>query len=46
MKKQSIILLAFWCSSFFIQAQTVTTFTGGNPDDGIAIDSQGNIYAV
>lgn len=29
-------------TTFF--AQTVTTFTEGTPDDGIAIDSNGNIY--
>jgi len=45
MKKQSILLFAFLCNSFLIQAQNVTTFTGGSPDDGIAIDSQGSIYA-
>ncbi|MDC8004007.1 T9SS type A sorting domain-containing protein [Aureisphaera galaxeae] len=41
-KTITLCLLSF--SSFWLGAQTVTTFTGGTPDDAITIDSNGNIY--
>jgi sugar lactone lactonase YvrE len=47
MKK--IILLIFAASlysSASIYSQTVSTVTGGTPDDAIALDSNGNIYAA
>jgi len=44
MKKTTLLfltaLLAFTCA-----AQTVSTYTDGSPDDAIAIDANGNIYA-
>lgn len=45
MKIITITLLAFSFFTSTVISQTVTTFTGGTPDDGIAIDSNGNIYA-
>lgn len=44
MKKNTLTFFAaiLMATTFF--AQTVTTFTGGTPDDGIAIDNDGNIY--
>lgn len=44
MKKNTLTFLVtvLMATAFF--AQTVTTFTEGTPDDGIAIDINGNIY--
>ena len=44
MKKNTLTILATILMATTIFSQTVTTFTGGTPDDGIAIDSNGNIY--
>ncbi|GAB5401021.1 MAG: hypothetical protein Aureis2KO_26060 [Aureisphaera sp.] len=45
MKLQTITLCFLLMTSFWVTAQTVTTFSGGTPDDAIALDSNGNIYA-
>jgi sugar lactone lactonase YvrE len=45
MKKLFFISATFLIGQFFLQAQTVTTFADGTPDDAIALDSNGNIYA-
>ena len=37
-------MTAFLLGHLFTLAQTVTTFSDGTPDDGIALDIQGNIY--
>lgn len=42
MKKIGLLLILFIGVSGF--TQTVSTFTNGTPDDGIALDSNGNIY--
>ncbi|MEZ4857515.1 MAG: T9SS type A sorting domain-containing protein [Flavobacteriaceae bacterium] len=44
MKNLFFFTTAFLIGQFFLLAQTVTTFTEGTPDDGIALDSNGNIY--
>lgn len=44
MKKTTFIILATLLT-VASSAQTVTTFTDGTPDDAIAIDTDGNIYA-
>lgn len=41
--KRILYFVVLCTTSIF--AQTVTTFPGGTPDDGIAIDSEGNIYS-
>lgn len=41
--KTTILLLALLLSTYGF-SQSVSTFTNGTPDDGIAIDSNGNIY--
>ncbi len=43
MKKTTILLLLGF--SFYSVAQTVSTITGGSPDDSMVIDSEGNFYA-
>ena len=45
MKKNTLTILAAIFMATTIIAQTVTTYTDGTPDDGIAIDSNGNLYA-
>lgn len=42
MKRIIVLLVLFFSLSGF--SQTITTFAGGTPDDGIAIDGNGNIY--
>lgn len=44
MKKLTLTLLIVFVTVFPFYAQSVTTFTDGTPDDGIAIDTNGNIY--
>ncbi|MEM7085619.1 MAG: T9SS type A sorting domain-containing protein [Bacteroidota bacterium] len=44
MKKTTFILLATLLT-LVSSAQTVSTFTDGTPDDAIALDASGNIYA-
>lgn len=41
--KTTLLLLALLLSTYGF-SQSVSTFTNGTPDDGIAIDSNGNIY--
>jgi DNA-binding beta-propeller fold protein YncE len=45
MKTHALFIFAFLIGSQLLHAQTVTTFTDGTPDDAIAMDSNGNIYA-
>lgn len=45
MKKQLFFLSTILLVQIPIIAQTVTTFEDGTPDDAIAIDTNGNIYA-
>lgn len=45
MRKITLIVLVNLIFGFQVFAQTVSTFTDGTPDDAIALDSQGNIYA-
>jgi len=45
MKKSILFLLAGFLVNILMYAQTVTTFTDGTPDDAIALDANGNIYA-
>ena len=40
-----LIIAASLCTSASIYSQTVSTITDGTPDDAIALDSNGNIYA-
>ena len=44
MKKNTLTIIAALLMATTFFAQTVTTFTEGTPDDGIAIDNNGNIY--
>ena len=44
MKKSTLLILTILLA-FVAEAQTVTTYTDGTPDDAIAIDANGNIYA-
>lgn len=46
MHKQLFLILAFLIGSFIAQSQTVSTLFEGTPDDGITLDSNGNIYAA
>jgi hypothetical protein len=41
--KKTILLLVLLLSTYGF-AQSISTFTNGTPDDGIAVDSNGNIY--
>jgi len=45
MKKNVLNILLVLLISFEINAQTVSTYTDGTADDGLAIDSNGNLYA-
>ncbi|MEM7185938.1 MAG: SMP-30/gluconolactonase/LRE family protein [Bacteroidota bacterium] len=45
MKKTTLFMCAVLMSIAAGVAQTVSTFTDGTPDDGIAIDTDGNVYA-
>ena len=45
MKTHVLFIFAFLIGAHLLIAQTVTTFTEGTPDDAIALDSNGNIYA-
>ncbi len=45
MKIKTTTLCFLLLFSLCVHAQTVSTFTGGTPDDAIALDSNGNIYA-
>lgn len=46
MKKINYVVFLCLCGSLVsLNAQTVTTFIDGSPDDAIAFDSDGNIYA-
>ncbi len=44
MKKITLFLFTGLLINLSAFSQTVTTFTGGTPDDGIALDANGNIY--
>ena len=44
MKKSITNLLLLCITVFNVNAQNVSTYTDGTPDDAIAIDSNGNIY--
>ncbi|MBX2828157.1 MAG: T9SS type A sorting domain-containing protein [Flavobacteriaceae bacterium] len=44
MKIKNSTLIMLFVITGGLYGQTVTTFTGGTPDDGIAVDSNGNIY--
>lgn len=44
MKLLFFTIALFLTTSVLTNAQTVSTFIGGTPDDGIALDSNGNIY--
>jgi len=44
MKSIFFTVALLFMTSVLTNAQTVSTFTGGTPDDGIALDSNGNIY--
>ncbi|WP_282043797.1 T9SS type A sorting domain-containing protein [Winogradskyella flava] len=41
---KKILLLSLILCSYSIVSQTVSTVTGGNFHDGLAVDSQGNVY--
>ncbi len=45
MRKTTSIFLTLFVTIASTMAQTVTTFTDGTPDDAIAIDADGNVYA-
>lgn len=45
MKTKSLWSAALLLSTCILYSQTVSTFTDGTPDDAIAIDSNGSIYA-
>jgi len=45
MKKTTLMFVLVWALALTGTAQTVTTFTEGTPDDAIALDQEGNIYA-
>ncbi len=45
MRLKTITLCILTLASLWVNAQTVTTITEGTPDDAIALDSNGNIYA-
>ncbi|WP_299227604.1 SMP-30/gluconolactonase/LRE family protein [uncultured Psychroserpens sp.] len=44
MKKITFTLFVYLCFVSLINAQDVTTFFDGTPDDAIVVDSNGNIY--
>lgn len=44
MKNLFLFTTAFLIGHLFLNAQTVTTFTEGTPDDAIVLDNDGNIY--
>lgn len=46
MKKITLYLILGLLLNVSAFSQTVTTFTDGTPDDGIALDSNGNIYCT
>lgn len=46
MKKIILFTTFAFVLNLNIDAQKVSTFTGGTPDDGIALDAQGNIYCA
>ena len=44
MKKITLFLFTGLLMNLSAFSQTVTTFTGGTPDDALVLDDNGNIY--